>query len=295
MGDLGDVVANEKGEAMIDKYISEFYLNLVYGRAILVLKMEDNCNNENFYVNKTDILGYAVLGIYSEDQEEIQLKTEQVEKNNRQLMRSYANFKEKKHEFGIDAFNNSINFANQSLDFLNETKNSGRNDEKIINVQNIFENTLENVTLTKEENYFGQNTTYNNGRDSFPQVDSIFDNKKLESPIKMFPQNNKYTNQTIFPELTIFPKENNLVDFDENIEIKSNPKSTKIKEKSYTPQAENLDVSSFFKNLFDDQAEFGKPAKTQKLKENQNNYDLIENKNKKNGKKLSKSQTRSLN
>lgn len=295
MGDLGDVVANEKGEAMIDKYISEFHLNLVYGRAILVLKTEDNCNNENFYVNKTDILGYAVLGIYSEDQEEIQLKTEQVEKNNRQLMRSYANFKEKKHELGIDTSNNTINFMNQSFEYLNETKSSERNDENIIKTKNIFENNLENVTLTKE-NYFGDS---NKDKDYFPKDDSIFENEKSASPIEIFSQNNKFKNESIFPELAVFPKENDLNNFDENMEIKNNPKPIKKKEKfqnpiDSTPQAKNQDFSSFFNNLINDDVEFEKPEKTQIIKENQNNYDLRENKNWKNGKKLTKSQSRSL-
>lgn len=291
MGDLGDVVANEKGEAMIDKYISEFHLNLIYGRAIVVLKIEDNCNSENFYVNKTDILGYAVLGIYSEDQEEIQLKTEQVEKNNRQLMRSYANFKEQKHELGIDAFNNSINFLNQSFDYLNKTKKNEINDENLFKTQNNFEN----VTLTNGNDYLERNSSSWKGKDYFPKADSIFENEKSESPSKLFSQNNQFTNGSIFPELAAFPKGKNLDNFDEKMEIKNKPNLINLKEKTYTPQAANLDVSSFFKNLFDDEVEFKRPAKTQKLKENQFNYDLIENKNRKNGKKLSKSLPRSLN
>lgn len=94
MGDLGDIIANDLGQANVDKYVNGFNVNLIYGRAIVVLKREDPCDAESFYLQKSEILAFGILGIYSEDKEEIELKRQMIEKKKKNMFK----FQEKNKE-----------------------------------------------------------------------------------------------------------------------------------------------------------------------------------------------------
>jgi len=128
MGDLGDIIANDLGQANIDKYVNGFNVNLIYGRAVVVLKKEDPCDSESFYLQKSDILAFGILGIYSEDKEEIELKRQMIEKKKKSMFK----FQEKN---GIlkenkDKLVEEMKFQNKENDNVLEVKLQKQSEEK---------------------------------------------------------------------------------------------------------------------------------------------------------------------
>lgn len=151
MGDLGDIIANDKGKANIDKYINGFNVNLIFGRAIVILKKEDPCDSESFFLQKSQILAFGIMGIYSEDKEEIELKRQLIEKkkvNMFKFQEKGTNLKEATKVKEINAIENQEEKNKLESFSLNEgVKKTIFNVDNLIQTK-IYENTKESLNLT---------------------------------------------------------------------------------------------------------------------------------------------------
>lgn len=217
MGDLGNIIANENGQANIDKYIVDFNVNLIYGRVIVVLKTQDICDSENFYLQKEEILAYGVLGIYSEDNEQIELKRQLIEKKKKNLFK----FKEK-------VISNEAQIAKEEKNNLKKEEiifDAGKkeNDNFIMNIKNNEYNRDEyqkqnineakNLKLNKDKpittvitkNFIEMN-------ENIPEFDQI-DQKKSIEPIEKisdeFKKKDNEANFDISQNFSVKNKENN--------------------------------------------------------------------------------------
>lgn len=238
MGDFGDVIANEEGNAIIDKYLNDFKINLIFGRAIVILNNESDCDNENFYLNKKDIMGFGILGIYSEDQEGIQLKRQFIDKKNKILENNALKEKKDKEKIFEDKKNEI--FANFKE---NSNLNNDNTDNKIN--KNLFNNDylnkesmkeLKEETKEKLENFEIKQDKKNENFEEF---------KDLENPIPFILNNEKIN----------VDEKNQLIKNDKSIEQKNNGILENLLSKPYsepiiTESPKDFDIKSLFQTDF---------------------------------------------
>ena len=176
MGDLGDIIANDLGQANVDKYVNGFNVNLIYGRAIVVLKREDPCDAESFYLQKSEILAFGILGIYSEDKEEIELKRQMIEKKKKNMFK----FQEKNKENLAE----EMKFQNKGTEA--EEKNLVKNEQK---KPLVFE---ENKSLLEINNDSVKNEKPSVKTDFVEKKDHILNEQGSETSIHQEPRTKKY-------------------------------------------------------------------------------------------------------
>lgn len=235
MGDLGNIIADEHGQATIDKYITGFNVNLIYGRVIAILKNKDNCDIENFYLQKNEILSFGILGIYSEDYEQIELKKLLIEKKKKNMFKfkekSISNeiqvdndLKNEKQEEKIQKTFISKNILNQSKDELSKNPSIKTSEENQINKKKmaLVETnneassipTKQNENLKLESRMEKTNSAEKNGFDNF------IDTQKKESNISSADGITKEV------QISHSPPENDIKN--KKLELKSNAEENKI-------------------------------------------------------------------
>ena len=161
MGDLGDIIASDVGQANIDKYVNGFNVNLIYGRALVILKTEDPCDSESFYLQKNEILAFGILGIYSEDKEEIELKRQLIEKKKKNMFK----FQEKVAD---PLKKNSKNTISDEMKFKSDEKMAKHEDS--ISTQKIADIPLNSLIDSNNNN------TLSNDAKSIPESQIVNDN-----------------------------------------------------------------------------------------------------------------------
>ena len=81
MGDLGNIMANQDGNAEISKFFPPMKMELLFGRPIILLKTEDSCEEERMEESWENVLAVGILGVESTNEEE-NVIYEELEKKN---------------------------------------------------------------------------------------------------------------------------------------------------------------------------------------------------------------------